>query len=963
MVRSPCHFTKAAPMSLLLVALVAAMPMYPQAATRFAEREAAAAAAVEEAVANLKTAQALLDSIRSASAAAGLKQQQEQEQQEQQQNSINSSRSGAVAGVPACPQHLTTVDHFAVNGTNWTACEDLAVPGGALVLLSADGNSEWFSKSHEPFIQGADSDYYLGLGKKAVLAAKTDLLGNTILSKCQAPNPASKLCEPTWGAVERALPVMRSSGENGVRTFVGSRSSSVDATFSDKATDLTTTGFPPVQSYVMNLSAVAAGEPPIHDFSQYINWSFVADGLVGGVEPNVVFYFPIMDNYTTSWSSGARYWTMVASPVADMKGGREQSVWFRFQQITCTNPAETKTKRICTLHNKPQYWDTYSASYSPVGQWVPPEYVASASGFYENLLLTRYYWRNTIKDEGMAELELPSVKGGATNGTWLVKQAVHSIVRSMISRDDTWHGRYGVLPGYGLSMQDGFQDTFTATMTGALEMGSMPYARGVMDNWLRYYIRPNGGPTYRGEETAVQSRMLTLFALYVSYSGAAYTPERKEAEAFLLSHFSKAKALGEWLMFRYNKSLVYPPNHPSHGIPAGDDEADCYIFHMYSNASAASLSHFYSSAAEMYRGFAELGAVWVSIGKSAARPDVSAHGAQLLATAPKLYDALHRSLKATTVNTNNTAAPRCLPTVSARTPGAPWGPSAEGVCDQWDYFRTYNEMLYSGALTVQQIDDVYSDLALGNKTLCQPGSTGGTEFCRPMTLGCTGYDEEQTTYTAYGMAYGLLNADMVERFLLHWFGMSAHTYTRGSWTVPEAVNPDRDVGNTDYIAAGMMTSPSYLSWALKFEDLESKTLWLAKATPREWLRSGAAPLVANRLTSRYGRISYTLAASGGSGSGSVGGGSGGGAPRTPYTVRANVTLPAGFGVSGASQPAGGLRLRLRVPVAHAGKLPSVTVGGKFWKAVDPAAETVDFAAAALSPQVVGEMESIVATFA
>ena len=36
-----------------------------------------------------------------------------------------------------------------------------------------------------------------------------------------------------------------------------------------------------------------------------------------------------------------------------------------------------------------------------------------------------------------------------------------------------------------------------------------------MDNWLRYYIQPNGGPTYRGEETAVQSRMLTLFALYV----------------------------------------------------------------------------------------------------------------------------------------------------------------------------------------------------------------------------------------------------------------------------------------------------------------------------------------------------------------------------------------------------------------------------------------------------------------
>ena len=38
----------------------------------------------------------------------------------------------------------------------------------------------------------------------------------------------------------------------------------------------------------------------------------------------------------------------------------------------------------------------------------------------------------------------------------------------------------------------------------------------------------------------------------------------------------------------------------------------------------------------------------------------------------------------------------------------------------------------------------------------------------------------QSTYTAYGMGYGLLVYDFVERFLLHYFGMSAHTYTRGT---------------------------------------------------------------------------------------------------------------------------------------------------------------------------------------
>ena len=50
----------------------------------------------------------------------------------------------------------------------------------------------------------------------------------------------------------------------------------------------------------------------------------------------------------------------------------------------------------------------------------------------------------------------------------------------------TYYGRYGVLPGYGIAFQSGFQDTFTATATAALEYGAFPYARGVIDNWLRY---------------------------------------------------------------------------------------------------------------------------------------------------------------------------------------------------------------------------------------------------------------------------------------------------------------------------------------------------------------------------------------------------------------------------------------------------------------------------------------------
>eukprot|EP01051_Picozoa_sp_SAG22_P006629 SAG22_NODE_440_length_10484_cov_19.751661_3_plen_300_part_00 len=69
--------------------------------------------------------------------------------------------------------------------------------------------------------------------------------------------------------------------------------------------------------------------------------------------------------------------------------------------------------------------------------------------------------------------------------------------------------------------------------------------------------------------------------------------------------------------------------------------------------------HFYSSNAETYRAFVELGSLWQTIGAASQRPDVVAHGAKLLKLAPLLYRDLHASLN----RTMNTTADgdRCYP--------------------------------------------------------------------------------------------------------------------------------------------------------------------------------------------------------------------------------------------------------------------------------------------------------------
>ena len=186
---------------------------------------------------------------------------------------------------------------------------------------------------------------------------------------------------------------------------------------------------------------------------------------------------------------------------------------------------------------------------------------------------------------------------------------------------------------------------------------------------------------------------------------------------------------------------------------------------------------------------------------------------------------------------------------------------------------------------------------------------------------------------------------MVERFLLHYFAVSAHGYTRGTFTTPESSDvANRDLAPAQYASAGVVIAPTYLKWMLCFEEPQTRTLWLGKAVPRDWLVAGEAPLVAENITTRYGRISFSL---------EVGAGD-------SYSVKANVTVPASFGTN---PPAGGIRIRIRAPLAHAGKLSKVTVGGESWSAFDASEETIDIVASKLSASLIKSgLPEIVATF-
>ena len=250
----------------------------------------------------------------------------------------------------------------------------------------------------------------------------------------------------------------------------------------------------------------------------------------------------------------------------------------------------------------------------------------------------------------------------------------------------------------------------------------MPYAKGVIDYQFKHYIRTDGMVWFRAEEVPATARMLTILAMYHRYSSGD--------DAFLLEHFSKAKAVADWLAARRSVSLSHPKIDPRYGIPLGSIEAKNGNTQDLMDHDVTAF-HWYASAAEVYRAFTDIGEVWVDIGEKTARADIKAHGADLLKIAPLVYADLHASLNKT-VNTSS-VGDRC------------WALAAEphaATSSGGDVFRGYSAMLYSGALTAQQASDIYT-AASGNSTC------GGKRFLALGSPGVGGVAMTIATPTSY----------------------------------------------------------------------------------------------------------------------------------------------------------------------------------------------------------------------
>ena len=636
-----------------------------------------------------------------------------------------------------------------------------------------------------------------------------------------------------------------------------------------------------------DFARVAACLPPLAKMHVY---SFV--GTPGSVEKVGVFYGGWTPNFDPVayvpaigplrdagrvWDGLVGGWLPVLRFVYPEKAGdwTELLMYAPFRVENGNHRVQPVWYRLGRIEGNRLRWVRYFDSYHP----SPPRAEPPASAFYGELLALREGWERELA--GGMTVEVPDRR--------LADLARHSLVRARITRIDGWP-KYGVFDrGYGGSEHDGFPDTFTVDTSALLAWGHFARAAECIDNYLSSFVRDDGSILYRGPETGQYGRMLTVLAEYANRTGDT---------RLLLKHRRRIDAIARLLLGLQAAASTGPADDPAFGLIRGWSEADACL----DPEPGRYVQPYFGNSTEAARGWRDLGTVWERVGTQRHDGALKAWGRSLVAAGRELDAHVQRGL-ARSLLTNT--APPCLPAIAGVTEPFHVAAARDKLDPQFRSYRGYMEMLFSGSLSRGQVATVrdyraaHRDLIVGLPA-------------------CYGFNtHELAIFLTYGHAFGLLQHDFVREFLLTTYSHAAHGYTRGLWTAPETRNVDPGIFAAPYCVPAQLTVPLLLRWMLVFDDPATGEVWLAKGTPREWLKDGAV-IAVTQAPVNGGRLGFRLESQ-----------------LAHDTVRVRLDLPS----RGVGQP---VKLRLRVPGER--RIRKVTLDGKPWDRFDPAQETVDLPA-------------------
>lgn len=437
-----------------------------------------------------------------------------------------------------------------------------------------------------------------------------------------------------------------------------------------------------------------------------------------------------------------------------------------------------------------------------------------ADGFYSALYRLHRAWQREL--EGAMSIDVPL--------SWLADFNRHAFALEAISRIGD-HPRYGaVLRDYGGPDHDGFQDVFNTAVNSTTEWGLFDRARRYIDNYFTNFVNPDGSIRYRGPEIPQYARMLTTVTRYAEYSGDL---------GVLSDHRAKLEAIVALLRERLQAGLDLPESDPAYGLVRGRQEADI-SFLATSLAQVDYEQPYFNNSAETWRGFNDLARGWLTEGRRTGDATLESRAVELRSLADRLKVDFDRAIDLSILTDRGE---RYLPPIAGSRKyhidsGYRSGP------ESFDDNRVWAEMMGSGLLKRDTIATIAE--YIGN----HHGST----------LGIVSNRVQIVVFQAHGQAFGFIQNDMIDEFLLLFYALLAHGYTRGTWSSFECVDLDRDRGgHSGWVAPSQLVVAPMTKWMLVFDDPADDSLWLAKATPTAWLAEGERIAVENAPT-RWGEV-------------------------------------------------------------------------------------------------------------
>ena len=143
-------------------------------------------------------------------------------------------------------------------------------------------------------------------------------------------------------------------------------------------------------------------------------------------------------------------------------------------------------------------------------------------------------------------------------------------------------------------------------------------------------------------------------------------------------------------------------------------------------------------------------------------------------------------------------------------------------------YRYWPEMLSPGMLPPEMRDAI----------IAYRTSHGGE------VAGTTRLEDVLDDWPYANYAWGLLEADQMEHYLLGFYGHLAYHQTPGTFTAYESVairgDSKRDY-SSDYCVPAELVGPQLLRWMIAWEPWDKQDLWLARAVPQKWFDRAFQP--------------------------------------------------------------------------------------------------------------------------